>query len=118
MVQLDEKGGWGPTKVFPCDCGSEGIMVTIDDDPYDDKEQFGVGLAFWEMNRKFEKSDSLTYWERIKYAWRILRGGSLWMDMIMLSEQNARNLLAKNKRETNKKDKRGDTPIVPVQEVL
>ena len=47
------------------------------------------------------------------------------MDMIMLSEQNARNLanhimylLAKNKRETNKKDKRGDTPIVPVQEVL
>lgn len=119
MVQLDGKGEWGPTKVFPCDCGSEGVVVTIEEDedfPY-------INMAFWEFNPKLGGGDSLSRWERIKYAWHILRGGSPWTAMVGMTFGTAKNLanhivylLAKQRRAIKVEDKSGDTPIVPAQE--
>ena len=116
MVQLDEKGGWGPTKIFPCDCGSEGVVVAVEED----EDYSYINMAFWEFNSKLGGGDKLTRWERIKYAWHILRGGSPWAAMVGMSFGTAKNLanhivylLAKHRRTIEAEDKSGDTPIVP-----
>lgn len=88
MVQQDEKGCYHPTKVFPCDCGSEGVMVAIK--PDDRFEEPYVNMAFWSFGNSL--SPFLSGWERIKYAWHILKGGSPWSSMVGMTPQVAKNL--------------------------
>jgi hypothetical protein len=115
MVQSDKEGRWLPTKVFPCDCGMEGAVVSVeeDEDFCDCKDAPYINLAFWEFGTKLEKNKGLSYWRRIKYACRILRGGSLWTDMVSMNCSTAKNfanhifyLISKAKR------KDGTKPLV------
>lgn len=117
MVQSDEKGNYLPTKVFPCDCGTEGVVVAVELD----EEIIGypyINMAFWDCGSKLGGGDRLTRWERIKYAYHILRGGSPWTGMVGMSGTTARNLanhiiylLSKSKRKVEKTS--GNTqPIV------
>ena len=84
------------TKIFPCDCMGEGISVTVEEDMdfYDCEGAPFVGLAFWEIQVKYsdDKGFHLGHWDRIKYAWRILRGHSPWTDMVWMKAKIAQNL--------------------------
>ena len=93
MVQADKKGRWLPTKCFPCDCGSEGVIVSVeeDEDFCDCKDAPYINLAFWEHKVPLEKDKGLSYLQRIKYAWRILRGKSLWSDMVCMDSSTSKN---------------------------
>jgi len=98
------------TKFFPCDCAGEGLTVSISKDVELEGCKGGpfFDISFWACNPKFD-GDGLSMWERIKYAWRILNGGSLWADMVILEAKVARHLanhilylLRKNKNEVSK----------------
>ena len=94
MTQMDEKGYNHPTKVFPCECGMGGVMVTIeeDEDFLDCDGAPFLGISFWEMRAKLESRAGLTRWERVKYAWHILRGGSPWANMVWMRAEVAKKL--------------------------
>lgn len=93
-MQQDKKGNWVPTKVFPCDCGSEGVTVVVEEDKdfFDCQGAPFIGMGFWEFRSKLESRAGLTRWERIKYAWHILRGRSPWVDMVWMRSSTAKNL--------------------------
>jgi len=93
MVQMDKEGNRLPTKLFPCDCGSEGLMVSVVEDEELNKFEGSpfINIAFWEMGWKLESQTGLSKWGRIKYAWHILRGKSPWMDMVGMRSATARN---------------------------
>lgn len=93
MMQQDEKGRWLPTKVYPCDCGSKGVVVSVeeDEDFCDCADAPYINLAFWGHRTPLEKDKGLTYWKRIKYAWRILMGRSLWTSMVSMNKSTAKN---------------------------
>ena len=123
MVQQDEKGNWHPTKLFPCDCGSEGAMVTIEEDEelFDCKGGPFINMSFWEFQTPLDDSGHLhlSNWSRIKYAWWILRGRSPWTGMVWMRAATAKNLahhilylISKAKR----KEKRKEKPIVELSE--
>ena len=109
-----------PIKIFPCDCGSEGLGVrccgeyaTLEEDQ-DLKEFDGapfISIAFWQHETKLTGGNKLSLWERIRYAWQILRGKPGWSDMVCFRSNIARNfanhilyLLAKHKKKGNGKD--------------
>ena len=121
MMQMDKKGNWLPTKTFPCDCGSEGIVVAVEEDT--DLDEFVgspfINLAFWEFGSKLEKGFGLTKWDRIKYAFHILRGRSPWTSMVGLRSDVAKNLahhilylINKSKKSENKSKPLVDWPGV------
>ena len=113
MVQQDEKGRWLPTKCFPCDCGSEGVVVSVeeDEDFCDCADAPYINLAFWEHNpNPLAENKELSVWRRVKYAWRILRGGSLWTGMVCMNNSTSKNfanhilyLLNKSKKKDKQK---------------
>lgn len=100
-----------PTKIFPCDCMGEGLVVTVEKnvDLKDyDRSPF-IDIAFWEYTSKNGEGNQLTKWERIKYAWHILKGNSPWADMITMNAKVARNfahhilyLISKNENKDSK----------------
>jgi hypothetical protein len=94
MVQSDKKGYFHPTKVFPCDCGTEGVVVAVEWD--EDKDDFEgspfINMAFWNCGAKLGREKGLSRRERIKYAWHILRGRSPWTAMVGMSASTARKL--------------------------
>jgi hypothetical protein len=101
-----------PVKLFPCDCCGEGLVVTVEKDLDLEDIQRGpfINIAFWENARKFEVS-TLNWRERIKLAWSILRGKSLWMEMVTLNANVARKfanhilyLLGKEKPAKNQQE--------------
>jgi len=93
MVQSDKKGVWQPTKIFPCDCGTEGLVVVVEEDKdfFDCEGAPFVGISFWQFGSKFE-NNTLSRWERIKYALHILRGKSPWTDQVWMRSTTAKNL--------------------------
>jgi hypothetical protein len=110
MNQQKDDGRYGATKIFPCDCGTEGIMVAVELD--DEYVEPAIRMAFWQMATKFKDSSELTRWNRIKVAWRILCGDSPYADMVWMTSDTARNLanhilylLAKMKRKRNNEEK-------------
>lgn len=119
MLQQKEDGSFNPTKLFPCDCGSEGVMVAVE---LDDKvAEPAIRMAYWQLGTKLSNSE-LIRWNRIRLAWRILWGGSPYTDMVWMSRSTTRNLanhllylLAKGKREKKDAKVEGkDRAIVPL----
>ncbi|MHA1302530.1 MAG: hypothetical protein ACTSPI_02365 [Candidatus Heimdallarchaeaceae archaeon] len=117
-----------PSKLFPCDCGGEGITVLKMYDTKDiseneviasedkslrefDESPF-IQLSFWEHGCC--KNPKWSWWWRLKIAWYVFRDGSPWPDMVIMKAKHARNLANHilyiiNKGEEEKK--RGE-PIV------
>lgn len=112
MVQIDKKGVPQPTKIFPCDCMAEGLVVSVeeDKDAFDCTGAPFIGVAFWENVRPREGKDiGLSRWGRVKYALHILRGKSPWTDMVYMRASVAKNfahhilyLISKTKKVSEK----------------
>jgi len=83
-------------RLFLCDCEGEGCTVgccdgfaTVTDDSFNDHSY--ISLAFWQQGMKFLFNDKLTFWERIRYASRIIfRGDVGWTDMVCFDRKTAR----------------------------
>jgi len=64
------------TKYIKCSCGSELISLEKwDDDQY-------IYLSFWE--RGFKDNNKLTFSERLRWCWKILKSGQPFTDSIVL----------------------------------
>lgn len=74
------------TKYIKCKCGSE--MITLEYDLVDDKL---VYLSIWE--RGFCDNNKLNLFERIRWAWKILKIGKPFMDQIVLGEEEINKLV-------------------------
>ena len=67
-------------KIFFCDCQGEGIAVITD------FEDNAVELAFW----SFGQPQSRGFRNRLRHAWRILRTGVPYTDMVIFDEPKAK----------------------------
>lgn len=92
MFSLDSKGYWEPTKMFPCDCGGEGLTMTLfvdDSSDFGDEDYFD--LALWQQAMKWKKQDSMPWKARLRCAWDSLRGQP-WRSQVSMTVDTARNL--------------------------
>jgi len=117
-----------PTKVFPCDCMGEGIIVTKLYDTEDisenevmieeDKELRDcegspyILLSYWEYGHSTKGKWS--WWWRLKIAWHVFRKGTPHPDMVVMKASIAKNfanhilyVVKKGEREIKRK------PLVP-----
>ena len=120
-----------PTKLFPCDCMGEGIVVTKihdledisegevlveeDKDFRDVKESPFINLSFWEYGQRTHGKWS--WWWKLKIAWHVFRKGAPWPDMVILKAATAKNLAHHilyiiSKGEKEKKMAEKQSPIV------
>ena len=79
-----------PTKLFPCDCMSEGLVVVREDEVYDDDCEGGsfIDIGFWNYGQVTGKRD----WKwKLRTCWYVLRHGTCWTDMVMFNRKTARN---------------------------
>ena len=73
-------------KFYECDCMSEGIMLSYEiDDPYP-----VIDLAFFYHG--FHGKHMLTFGQRLKYMWQIFTKGTVWKDMVILTQEQAKAL--------------------------
>jgi len=98
-----------PTKVFPCDCMGEGLVVVHQEEETDDCEGSPfIEIAFWQIGHEQIKKYThagFDLWWRLKLAWRVFRKGMPFEDMVILRDKVAKNfayhilyLLSKNKK--------------------
>jgi hypothetical protein len=66
-----------------CDCHSHGLVV----ERFDDEEE--VYIALFERGLDGRK---LSFIERIKWCWQILRYGNPWNDLIVLNKEKQKEL--------------------------
>ena len=77
--------------IFMCDCGTEGIVVLSENDMFEGTEDGpAVDLAF--MGTGHQKDGRMSWRERIRVIWRIIRKGNVFNDMVIMSRATARNL--------------------------
>ena len=74
-------------KFIQCHCGTEGIMISYETEedglPVIDLAFFGYGYI---TNR------TLSLWEKLRYCWHILIKGEPFIDEVILSQNNAKEL--------------------------
>jgi hypothetical protein len=97
-----------PTKVFNCDCMSEGLVVVRQDEYLDDCEGAPfIEIGYWEYGHGDSRWN---WWMRLRACWYILRKGTCWTDMVMFKKKTARNFanhilyLLSKKPKVNEKD--------------
>ena len=95
-----------PEKIYPCDCQSEGLIVhqyeCLDewDDPTtvviardldheDNLSYYNVGISFWGFGPY--NDGRLSWRQRIRAAYHILKKGHPWHDMVSLNIKVARS---------------------------
>tara|TARA_B100000676_G_C18029507_1_gene817735 strand:+ start:537 stop:872 length:336 start_codon:yes stop_codon:yes gene_type:complete len=69
-----------------CDCHSEGIEVQYYRE--DDKDR-GFYVNYWKYGIESRYSD-MGIWDKLKYAWKILRTGTLHGDQVMITVDKAK----------------------------
>lgn len=69
-----------------CSCGGEGVAVALDE-----VAPFDVTLSFWSMSLTGKK---IGFIDRIRFCWKILFTGTLWTDMVCISQQNISRLVS------------------------
>lgn len=80
---------------FQCDCGAHAIVLDVETEVYDDPKggpsryRQDFSLAFFEYGH-FQRKPGL--WHRIKQAWRLLRNGTMFCDMVILGPDEAKKL--------------------------
>jgi len=73
-------------KFYECDCAGEGIMISYEtNDPYP-----VIDLAFFGYG--FNSSKQLNWFHRLRWSWYILRKGLPWNDMVILTQDQAKEL--------------------------
>jgi len=71
--------------MFICSCGSEGITI----EKFSDEDE--LYLSVWERGFSYP----MTWIQRLKHIWQILRNGKLYGDQLVLSPDTARALANK-----------------------
>jgi len=96
-----------PTKMFPCDCMSEGLVVVRQDEDYDCIDAPFIEIGFWNYGQVTGKRN----WRwRLRTCWYILRKGTCWKDMVIFKKKTAKNFanhilyLLSKKHKVNEKD--------------
>lgn len=74
-------------KFYECDCHGEGIMMSYEND-YDGIPS--IDIAFF--NHGLKDSRELSFKERIRWCWHILKNGLPFTDMVMINQKEARKL--------------------------
>jgi len=79
---------------FQCDCGAHAIVVEEETEVYQQstgparyRQEFS--FAFFEYGH-FQQKPGM--WHRIKQAWRLLRTGTMFCDMVIMNQDSARKL--------------------------
>ncbi len=73
-------------EIFRCACNTEGIVLNWDAGFPDIENSAELELAFWQMGHDCSRG-----WKyRIIHAWRILRTGRPYADMIMMQPETAK----------------------------
>ena len=71
---------------YQCECGSEGIMMSYEQEenglPYIDLAYFQEGFG----------SRKLSFFQKIRWCYHILKTGNPWHDMVMLNQITAKRL--------------------------
>jgi hypothetical protein len=68
---------------FKCSCSSEILRVSHDEEL--DLTEFSI----WEM----QNSHKATFWQRMRWCWRILTEGSPYGDQVVLEKEGVANLV-------------------------
>jgi len=82
MINDDKK-----TKFIECECGAEGVLVTHWTHDTMDRE---VYLTMYSSGTY--RDDSLSFSERIRHAWNIMKTGHPFTDSLILTEKTAKEL--------------------------
>jgi len=86
-MKLIEAGG---NKVFiECSCGTEGVLITSEYDVHQQDSEFFVKQEYFMSFFGFGQIRSNSWKWRIRQAWRILRKGTPYTDMIVLTRDEA-----------------------------
>lgn len=71
------------SKFLICDCYEHGLLV----ERYGDEEEVCISLFERGLNGRI-----LSFTERLRWCWHILRYGSPWSDFIILNVENQKQL--------------------------
>ena len=77
--------------IFQCDCGSEGLVVVVESDL--ERECEGapfIDIAFFGMGSYAD--GRLSWYNRLRWVWKILRTGNPFTDMVCLRSNVAKNM--------------------------
>ena len=80
-------------KSYYCDCGGESIVISYDYEDETTTDSIGtplIDLAFFKQG--FDSKGFLSWKERLRWCWEIIRRGTVWCDMVVLSQSTARSL--------------------------
>ena len=75
-------------KYYNCDCGTH--ILTLEKWEEDRPELDLFCIANFSMGHR--KNESLTWKERFRWCWQIIRRGNVWGDMITLNRDEANRL--------------------------
>jgi hypothetical protein len=64
-----------------CLCSSHVLQATVDEDK-------NVEISIWQLGR----TRSLSWKERLRWIWRILRTGDPWADQILIDRKQGKSL--------------------------
>ena len=82
-------------KFFKCSCHGEGMFVTL----FDDEENFY--FSYWGQGLR---PRSMSWWQRMRLCWKILRDGEAYEDEIILEKDKAGELAVWLNTEINRLD--------------
>ena len=84
----DENGYVHHTALFPCDCGTEGLVIMdVDEDDARISQGPMVSIGFFEHHMKY-LGTRMCWRDRFRFAWACLKGRP-YMDMVMLNKETA-----------------------------
>jgi len=96
------KGGfWDKNgRVYICSCGAEALAVEFPKDEDPEMQEFDFcNIAIWETYHR----SNVSFYQRLRYCWRILKRGHPYTDMICLNKSQVRKLTDYMNNELNKK---------------
>jgi len=73
-------------KFYQCDCGSEGIMMSYE------REKEGVPFVDLAYFREGFDGRKLSFFQKVRWCYHILKIGQPWHDMVMLNQITAKRL--------------------------
>lgn len=78
---------------FLCECGTEGMMVGVDVDLYDNDTRFTrhFDFSYWQYGMN---PGRLPFWQRVKLAWRVIWKRSVFADQVIIDNATAWELTA------------------------
>lgn len=83
------------SKFYKCSCGAHALEI----DTSFRKEEGETYFSIWELGRC---SDVLSWRERLRWCWRIIKTGKPWADSVVLKDEQVRELVEQLKNDNCK----------------